>query len=104
MKRIVAAVAACTALFIAGAASAAPPAPFGHACTPQNGVLFCPATTLDQRVPSWDGVPIDVDVTLPETGDGPFPTIVMSHGLGGSKTAFEAADDAASARLFHYDN
>jgi hypothetical protein len=28
-------------------------------------------------VPSWDGVPLDVDVTLPASGDGPFPTLVM---------------------------
>ena len=71
-------------------ASAAPPNPFGHACTPQDGVLFCPTTDLAGRVPSWDGTPIDVDVTLPATGDGPFPTIVLHHGLGGTKTTFEA--------------
>ena len=36
-------------------AEAAPPNPFGHACTPQNGVLFCPTATDAQRVASWDG-------------------------------------------------
>ena len=46
-------------------AQAAPPNPFGHACAPQNGVLFCPTATDAQRVPSFDGVPLDVDVTLP---------------------------------------
>ena len=48
-----------------------------------------------QRVPSFDGVPLDVDVTLPATGDGPFPTIVMMHGYGGNKTNFEATDPSA---------
>jgi len=77
------------ALAPAAGAQAAPPNPFGHACLPQNGVLFCPTALDAQRVPSFDGVPLDVDVTLPATGDGPFPTIVMMHGWGGNKGAFE---------------
>jgi pimeloyl-ACP methyl ester carboxylesterase len=82
-------------LILPAAAHAAPPAPFGHACTPQNGVLFCPTASDAERVPSFDGVPLDVDVTLPATGDGPFPTLVMMHGYGGDKTNFEATDPAA---------
>jgi hypothetical protein len=54
--------------------------PLGHLCKAQNGVRFCPTEGLAQRVPSFDGVPLDVDVTLPPTGEGPFPTIVMMHG------------------------
>src|SRR5689334_17045517 len=105
MRRLAAAAAACAALLAPAAASAAPPLPFGHACDPQNGVVFCPTTTLDQRVASWDGVPLDVDVTLPATGDGPFPTIVMSHGLGGSKVDFESADENGSkSTVYHYNN
>src|SRR5438128_12297373 len=104
MRKIAAAVAACAGLLTPAAASAAPPNPFGHACADQDGVLFCPAATLDDRVPTWDGVPIDVDVTLPETGDGPFPTLVMVHGLGGSKVAFESADDTGSGHALDYNN
>jgi pimeloyl-ACP methyl ester carboxylesterase len=106
MRRLAAAVVACVAVLAPATASAAPPAPFGNACNPQNGVLFCPAATLDQRVPSWDGLPLDVDVTLPETGDGPFPTIVMSHGLGGSKANFETTneDGDGNAQRYHYNN
>ena len=74
---------------IAPAAQAAPPNPFGHVCAPQSGVLFCPTMTDAERVPSFDGVPLDVDVTLPANGDGPFPTIVMLHGYGGDKGSFE---------------
>jgi hypothetical protein len=84
MRRLLLAVLALALL--PASASAAPPAPFGHACTAQNGVRFCPATALTDRVASFDGVPLDVDVTLPATGDGPFPTIVMLHGYGGDKT------------------
>src|SRR3954453_16213928 len=91
---ILAAVLGC-ALAIAPAASAAKPkgepAPFGHACTAQDGVRFCPTGTLEERVTSFDGVPLDVDVTLPASGSGPFPTIVMMHGWGGSKNNFESA-------------
>ena len=83
-------------------AQAAPPSPFGHACAPQNGVLLCPTASDSERVPSFDGVPLDVDVTLPPTGDGPFPTIVMMHGYGGDKTAFESSSPAGSYNNVYY--
>jgi predicted acyl esterase len=111
MRGIAAAFAATAALLVAATASAAAPNPFGHACTAQNAVRFCPTSGLDDRVPTWDGVPIDVDVTLPQSGDGPFPTIVMVHGLGQSKTAFEATDDTGTTasggpapQRYHYNN
>src|SRR4051812_27819525 len=91
-----AAVAALLALAPATPASAADPTPFGHACTPQNGVRFCPTTDLASRPTSFDGTPIDVDVTLPPTGDGPFPTILLLHGLGQDKTAFEGTGGDAA--------
>ena len=72
-----------------GTASAAEPTPFGHACKAENGVRFCPTVALSERVPTWDGVPIDVDVTLPPTGNGPWPAIAALHGWGTKKTEFE---------------
>ena len=51
----VAVAALCAAL--APPASAAPPAPFGHACAPRDGALFCPTADDTARVPSFDGVP-----------------------------------------------
>jgi fermentation-respiration switch protein FrsA (DUF1100 family) len=81
------------------------PAPFGHACKAQNGVRFCPTEGLGQRVASFDGVPLDVDVTLPATGSGPFPTIVMLHGWGGSKTDFESSSPAGDGNeTYDYNN
>jgi predicted acyl esterase len=77
------------AAVLAPPASAAPPAPFGHACAPRDVALFCPTADDAARVKSFDGVPLDVDVWLPPSGNGPFPTIVMLHGFGQSKTAFE---------------
>src|SRR3982074_500309 len=91
--------------FAGPAAAQAEPAPFGHACTAQNGVRFCPTTTLSQRGPSFDGVPLDADVTLPPEGNGPFPTIVMMHGWGGSKTDFEASKPEGDGNVtFDYNN
>jgi fermentation-respiration switch protein FrsA (DUF1100 family) len=86
------AVAVCAVL--APPSWAAAPAPFGHACEPRDGVLFCPTVDDASRVPSFDGVPLDVDVWLPATGDGPFPTIAMLHGFGGSKTDFQGPQPA----------
>ena len=90
--------AALASLLAPSAAGAAPPLPFGHACTPQDGALFCPATTDAQRVASFDGVPLDVDVWLPATGDGPFPTITMIHGWGLDKHNFETNAEGYSAQ------
>jgi len=96
---------ALAALLAAPSWAAAEPAPLGHSCTAQNGVRFCPTATLAQRVPSFDGVPLDVDVTLPASGEGPFPTIVMLHGWGGSKSSFETTTPAGDNNVtFDYNN
>lgn len=85
--------------------AAGEPAPFGHPCKAQDGVRFCPTESLSQRVPSFDNVPLDVDVTLPPTGSGPFPTIVMLHGWEGSKTSFEAiTDEGEGNETYNYNN
>ena len=93
---------AAAALVLLGAPSVAPaqPEPFGRTCTAREGVRFCPTAGLEQRVRSFDGVPIDVDVTLPATGDGPFPTILLLHGLGQTKTAFQRPDQGYSNWAF----
>jgi fermentation-respiration switch protein FrsA (DUF1100 family) len=87
-------------------ATASGVAPFGHPCTLQDaGVRFCPTTSNAQRVHSFDGVPLDVDVTLPPTGNGPFPTIEMLHGFPGTKASFELTTHGPAAGvLFHYNN
>jgi fermentation-respiration switch protein FrsA (DUF1100 family) len=94
------------ALATPGIATAkAEPTPLGHACKAENGVRFCPTEGLAQRVASFDGVPLDADVTLPPEGTGPFPTIVMIHGWGGDKTDFEASSPAGDGnKTFDYNN
>lgn len=61
-------------------------APLGNSCTASHGVRFCPSAKL---IPSFDGTPLDADVTLPPSGTGPWPTIVLLHGLGGDKSGLE---------------
>ncbi|HEV7461690.1 MAG TPA: CocE/NonD family hydrolase [Solirubrobacteraceae bacterium] len=106
----VASLAAALPLALAAPAAAAP-RPFGLTCTAQHGVRFCPNGGLSQRVATFDGVPLDVDVTLPARGNGPFPTLVMLHGFGGEKNDFEAINDTGTqlpnhpqAQLYHWNN
>lgn len=99
------ALACALTLFASPASANAEATPFGHACKAEDGVRFCPTETLAQRVPSFDGVPLDVDVTLPASGVGPFPAIVMMHGWGGSKSEFESTTPAANGNeTFDYNN
>ena len=107
MHRLAVAVTLVAAFAVPSAAAAAP-RPFGNECRPENGVRFCPTETLADREPSFDGAPLDVDVTLPRSGDGPFPTIVMMHGFGGSKEDFEESkpegDSAENETTYHWNN
>ena len=74
----------------AGASAAAKP--FGALdCPEQEGVRFCQG-----KVETWDGVPIDLNVTLPPNGDGPFPLMILSHGWGGSKMGLTGNPSSAS--------
>ncbi|HEV2785505.1 MAG TPA: hypothetical protein VGV67_03890, partial [Solirubrobacteraceae bacterium] len=55
--------------------------PFGALdCPDSEGVRFCSG-----KVDTWDEHVVSVNVTLPATGDGPFPLIMLAHGWGGSK-------------------
>ena len=82
-------IAAAALAAAAPTASAAPAQVFGKvACAPQEGVVFCPGST-STRVPTFDGVPLDLNVTLPATGSGPYPLVVLVHGWGGQKGALK---------------
>jgi len=109
MRRVVVALVVVAGLAVPPpVAEAAAPRPFGHSCRAENGVRLCPTADLSDRVPSFDGSPLDVDVTLPPTGNGPFPTIVMLHGYGGDKTSFEETrpqgDEPDNDTTYHWNN
>ena len=74
-------------LWSAGAQASAPAEvrPFGSiACTPQEGVRFCPGSVAT-RVKTFDGVPLDVNVTLPAKRSRHLPLIIQLHGYGRSQ-------------------
>lgn len=80
-----------------GASASSGPTPFGHACAREPyGVRFCPAASLSQRVASFDGALIDADVTLPASGSGPWPTLVMAQPYGTDKTEFETTKSSGA--------
>src|SRR5947209_2943002 len=60
-----------------------------------DGVRFCQGSSTppnDNRVPSFDGTPLDVNVTLPPASggsDGPYPLVLIPHGYGGHKSGLE---------------
>jgi hypothetical protein len=94
---MLAAIAATALCAVPGTAQAGTaPQPLGHACFPSGGARFCPTVDLTDRVPSWDGVALDADVTLPATGTGPFPLVVMLHPWGFNKSIYECSTGAQS--------
>ncbi|MEO6206269.1 MAG: CocE/NonD family hydrolase [Mycobacteriales bacterium] len=112
---LAAALTALGLLTLPTAQAASAPKPLGLTCVPQaDKVRFCAGNGTTDRVPSFDGTPLDVDVTLPPSGSGPFPTIVMLHGWGNDKTGFESTDLAGNgynagagvyaAPTYHYNN
>jgi hypothetical protein len=63
-------------------------------CTVQtganDGINFCTNQAGEPRstVPTWDGVPLDVNVAFPREdayGEGPYPVMMLFHGYAGSK-------------------
>ncbi len=67
----------------------------GIPCKPGPGGIRQCTGDLATRVPSWDGVPLDANVTLPSANaQGPYPLIVYLHGWGGDKDSIAIDADA----------
>ena len=73
-------------LALAATADAQGTSVLGIPCVPdEGGVRFC-SGSIATRVPTWDGVPLDVDVWLPPPEhEAPHPLIVGLHGFGATK-------------------
>lgn len=52
-------------------------------------LLFAETFTQDWKDAKRDGREVPVRFRLPESGKGPFPIIVFSHGLGGSREGYD---------------
>src|SRR5438874_7994556 len=71
-----------------------------NACPLYGDVHICSG-----EVASWDGSPLDVDLTLPATSAGSHPLIVMLHGFGNNKHEWESTSDAGDgADKWHWNN
>ncbi len=69
---------------------------------PAGGVAY---TVCTGRVTSFDGTPLDADLTLPASAGVPLPLMVMLHGWGLSKTDFEASGLAGNGtNTWHWNN
>src|SRR3712207_9047629 len=80
MRRVALLLALLTCCAVPATASAQQPTALGLPCAPSEGVRFCTG-----KVDTWDEHVVAANVTLPATGDGPFPLIMLAHGWGGSK-------------------
>ena len=92
MRKLTVLLVLISALSLAPATRADITSVFGGAvsCTPQgNGVRFCGSTSPRSTTPTFDGVPIDVNVAFPPAPgsgpDGPYPLIMLLHGYGADK-------------------
>ena len=57
------------------------------------------------EVPSFDGTGLDVDLTLPEKGSAPYPTVLLLHGWGSDKHEWEASSkDGDGGDKYHWNN
>ena len=82
------------------------PALVGLASTPAQPLLHAGFTCTQAsapapivcrgKVPSWDGVPLDTDLTLPAGKVVPRPLIVMLHGYANQKTEWESSSASNS--------
>lgn len=69
---------------------------------PAGGVAYVVCTG---RLASFDGTPLDTDLTLPARSHGRLPLVVMLHGWGLSKTDFESAGLAGNGtNSWHWNN
>ena len=103
MKFRVAVVAfAAVAAFAADSATAAPPdiASLLAACETYNEIKVCSG-----QVPSFDGSPLDVDLTFPKQESArEKPLIVLLHGYGQDKREWESTRDEGDEADKYYWN
>ena len=87
--------AACVVALALPAAAAGAVRPFGKlTCVPAEGVRFCEGS-IATRVATFDGVPLDVNVTLPAKRSKQLPLVIQLHGWAGSKSGLGASKEWA---------
>jgi hypothetical protein len=66
------------------------------ASLPLTCASYADTTVCSGTVPSFDGSPLDVDLTLPAAGTR-HPLVAMLHGFGNDKHEWESTNDVADA-------
>src|SRR5712691_4789412 len=89
-----------------GAVAAPNPCPLGLTVSstqdPPGGVKF---VICSGRIPSFDGTPLDADLSLPVHQSKPMPLMVMLHGWGNDKTEWERSTLKGDGRdKYHWNN
>jgi predicted acyl esterase len=101
---------ACT--LAAGAQAAAPPT-LAQLAASKLGLSCSNVTTSDNvsyvkctgKIPSFDGIGLDTDVSIPLNATRPAPTLTMLHGWSQDKTFWEADTTAGDgAGTWHWNN
>src|SRR6266567_6462079 len=72
-------------------------ASLGLSCVPASSTDGVAYTECSGEIPSFDGVGIDADLSIPNGATGSLPTILMLHGWGGDKTNWESGSIAGSS-------
>ncbi len=75
----------------------------GSVVSPAGGKPFI---VCSGRIRSFDGTPLDTDVTIPTTGPAsPRPLMILMHGWGNSKTEWESTTLAGTGKDdYHWNN
>src|SRR5881227_3563303 len=98
------------ALWAAPSASAATtmPSSFSSTCptASTSGGSYGGVGICSDEVPSFDGSPLDVDVTQPAQNTGTtHPLMIMLHGFGNNKHEWESTtDEGDGADKYHWNN
>jgi hypothetical protein len=66
-----------------------------------DGVAYTKWTGL---IPSWDGVPLDVTVTVATDASCLLPVVSLNHGWGSEKTSFETTSATSSGSTYQWNN
>ena len=98
----------------AGAQAKAPPT-LDQLAASKLGMTCSAASSSDHRpvhymscsgeIPSFDGIGIDTDLSIPVGATSPLPAVLMLHGWGGDKTDWESTSTAGDgADSWHWNN
>jgi predicted acyl esterase len=79
-------------------------AALGMSCslvTSNDGISY---TKCSGELPSFDGIGLETDISLPTGGASPLPTMLMLHGWSEDKSKWEADSRDPSGDTYHWNN